>query len=137
MRGGRRPRLRARISGAAPAGDRRGQARPGDRTAIGGAAGLGPREAQARDDLGMRVGGPGRGITATAAWSAAAGRSRPSTNRWSSWCQDGFAISLGWKLYTLLADGAQPLPEAVGMMLRELASPSDGTAGGGPVFPAL
>ena len=50
---------------------------------------------------------------------------------------DEFAIALGWKLYTLLADGGQPLPEAVGMTLRELASRSDGTAGDGPVFPAL
>jgi hypothetical protein len=50
---------------------------------------------------------------------------------------DEFAIALGGKLYELLADGGQPLPEAVGMTLRALASGSDGTGPGGTVFPAL
>ena len=50
---------------------------------------------------------------------------------------DEFAIALGWKLYTLLADEGQPLPAAVGMTLRELASRAVDTVGNGPAFPAL
>jgi tetratricopeptide (TPR) repeat protein len=50
---------------------------------------------------------------------------------------DEFAIALSRKLYELLAGEGRPLPEAVGMTLRELASDSDGTGSGGIVFPAL
>jgi len=50
---------------------------------------------------------------------------------------DEFAIALSGKLYELLADGGQLLPEAVGTTLRELASGPDGAGPGGAVFPAL
>ena len=50
---------------------------------------------------------------------------------------DEFASALSGKLYKLLASEGQPLPEAVGTTLRELAPGSDGTEPGGSVYPAL
>ena len=50
---------------------------------------------------------------------------------------DEFATALSHRLYGLLAGEGQPLPEAVGTTLRELAPGSDGTGPGGIVFPAL
>jgi tetratricopeptide (TPR) repeat protein len=48
-----------------------------------------------------------------------------------------FAAALSERLYELLAGEGQPLPEAVGTTLRELAPGWDGTRPGGIVFPAL
>ncbi len=50
---------------------------------------------------------------------------------------DEFATALSRRLYELLAGEGQPLPEAVGTTLRELAPGSDGTEPGGSVYPAL
>jgi hypothetical protein len=50
---------------------------------------------------------------------------------------DEFATELSRRLYELLAGEGQPLPEAVGTTLRELAPGSDGTGPDGIVFPPL